>query len=94
MGDEETNLQLSESRADSVKTYLVDAGIAEDRIETEGRGQTEPRDTNDTDEGRANNRRIEFEILVRRPDEDEADAAEAADVKPAQDESTPAADAP
>ena len=70
VGDEEANLQLSKDRAASVKDYLVSKGIAEDRIETDGRGQSEPRDTNETDEGRAKNRRIEFEILVRRPPEE------------------------
>lgn len=70
VGEEEANLQLSKERAEAVKEYLVGKGIAGDRIETEGKGQSAPRDTNETDEGRARNRRIEFEILVRTPDED------------------------
>jgi len=70
VGDEETNLQLSKDRAAAVKDYLVEKGIAADRIETDGRGQSDPRASNDTEAGRAQNRRIEFEILVRRPDED------------------------
>lgn len=72
VGDEETNQALSKERAESVKTYLVEHGIDAQRVETEGRGQSQPRDTNDTEAGRANNRRIEFEILVRRPDDEDA----------------------
>ncbi len=71
VGDPETNLQLSKDRAAAVKKYLTDAGIADGRIETEGKGDTDPRDTNDTDAGRAKNRRIEFIILVRGPNDDE-----------------------
>lgn len=41
---------------------MVEAGIAEGRIETEGFGPDQPIDTNDTAEGRAKNRRIEFTI--------------------------------
>ncbi|MEM6296433.1 MAG: OmpA family protein [Myxococcota bacterium] len=78
VGDPEANKTLSQERADAVKKYLTDAGIAADRVETEGRGDADPRDTNDTDEGRARNRRIEFEILVRGPNTDDGDDAKAA----------------
>ncbi len=57
------NVDLSKRRAKSVKKYMVDNGIAEDRIETEGFGPDQPIDTNETTEGRARNRRIEFMII-------------------------------
>jgi outer membrane protein OmpA-like peptidoglycan-associated protein len=59
-GPYEYNLTLSQQRADSVKQYLVDNGIAEYRIGTKGFGPENPVASNDTREGRAKNRRIEF----------------------------------
>ena len=64
-GDRDHNLDLSRRRAESVKKYLVDHGIAENRMTTEGLGPDKPVDTNDTKAGRANNRRIEFDIIQR-----------------------------
>jgi outer membrane protein OmpA-like peptidoglycan-associated protein len=64
-GTREHNVDLSTRRAASVKKYLVEHGIDESRIQTEGFGPDKPVDTNDTSAGRANNRRIEFEILKR-----------------------------
>ena len=58
------NKDLSQRRANSVKRYLVDNGIAEARIETRGAGPDEPIASNRTAAGRAKNRRIEFLILV------------------------------
>lgn len=60
VGTPESNLTLSQERANSVKTALVQLGIADHRINTEGRGESQPRATNDTEEGRALNRRTEF----------------------------------
>lgn len=60
VGSAASNLTLSKSRAASVRQWLVDRGIAPDRIRTDGKGLTQPRATNDTAEGRALNRRIEF----------------------------------
>ena len=62
-GDEATNLTLSVERAEAVRDYLVEQGIASDRLETEGFGETQPIASNDTEEGRAQNRRIEFRLL-------------------------------
>ena len=56
----EYNLDLSQRRAESVKNYLVQRGIDPDRIETEGYGESQPIATNETSEGRAQNRRIEI----------------------------------
>jgi outer membrane protein OmpA-like peptidoglycan-associated protein len=62
------NIDLSKRRAESVRRYMIENGIDEGRMETRGAGPDEPIDTNDTAEGRAKNRRIEFQIL------EEADA--------------------
>jgi outer membrane protein OmpA-like peptidoglycan-associated protein len=57
------NLDLSQRRAASVRQWLIDHGIAAGRLESQGYGLTQPIDTNDTDTGRAANRRVEFKIL-------------------------------
>lgn len=62
VGEDETNLQLSRERAKSVKEYLVERGIASARITTRGDGEANPIDTNDTEEGRARNRRTTFKL--------------------------------
>lgn len=59
-GDAAKNLDLSKRRAESVKSALVKLGISADRLTTDGLGQTKPLSTNDTPEGRAENRRVEF----------------------------------
>lgn len=61
-GDAESNQTLSQSRAEVVAKYLLDAGIEAGRVTSTGYGQDRPRDTNDTEEGRANNRRTEIKI--------------------------------
>src|SRR6478609_4752495 len=59
------NLDLSRRRAASVMKWLTDHGIAKDRLSSKGLGMTTPIDTNDTDGGRQNNRRVEFHILEK-----------------------------
>jgi OmpA-OmpF porin, OOP family len=59
-GEASHNLTLSQQRADAVKAQLVSMGINASRLTTKGFGDTGPIDTNDTPEGRANNRRVEF----------------------------------
>lgn len=59
VGPDAYNLRLSERRADAVKDYLVSKGVAADRIETHGFGESKPLADNATDEGRARNRRVE-----------------------------------
>jgi len=61
------NQQLSEQRAQSVGSYLADRGVRGNRIVTEGRGEMQPRATNDTEAGRQLNRRVEMLII---PDSD------------------------
>lgn len=57
------NLELSKNRARSVMNYLLNAGIEKARLTYEGYADTKPVDTNETDSGRANNRRTEFKII-------------------------------
>ena len=63
-GEYEHNVDLSQRRAESVKQYLIDDGIAAERIETRGAGPNEPVADNETSDGRAENRRIEVKILT------------------------------
>jgi outer membrane protein OmpA-like peptidoglycan-associated protein len=62
-GDPARNVALSQARADAVKAYLVNKGIAEDRIKTIGHGAEDPVSDNTSDGGRRKNRRIEFRIV-------------------------------
>lgn len=62
-GKDDYNLKLSDKRAKSVREYLVnEGGIPEDMLTAEGFGETRPIASNDTDEGREKNRRVEFTI--------------------------------
>ncbi|NOK08044.1 Ig-like domain-containing protein [Corallococcus exercitus] len=62
-GDDAKNLDLSQRRANTVRDWLVKTGIAAERLEAVGSGETKPVDTNDTPKGRENNRRVEFNIV-------------------------------
>jgi OOP family OmpA-OmpF porin len=61
-GDDGSNQALSEKRAQAVADYLVRAGLPADRFKAVGYGSLQPVAGNDTDEGRAQNRRIEFVV--------------------------------
>jgi outer membrane protein OmpA-like peptidoglycan-associated protein len=66
MGKDSDNQQLSDDRARAVKEYVVTiGGVDAGRITARGYGETRPLATNDTDEGRAKNRRVEFTILEK-----------------------------
>ena len=56
-------MALSQGRVQAVVDYLVKAGIEAERLEAKGFGESEPIGDNETSEGRAMNRRVEFEIL-------------------------------
>ena len=64
-GPDDKNMILSEARAQSVKDYLVSKGVAADRIEAKGFGETKPVADNKKAKGRAENRRIEFQVITR-----------------------------
>src|SRR5690606_19048183 len=63
-GTDAYNLSLSERRAAAVRSYLISQGVASSRMLTMGVGEKEPVASNDTDAGRAENRRVEFAITA------------------------------
>ena len=62
-GSDSYNQRLSENRAKAVSDYLISKGVSEKRLQYKGYGKSRPIDSNETEEGRANNRRVEFRIL-------------------------------
>ncbi|PPE72546.1 hypothetical protein C3942_17350, partial [Solimonas fluminis] len=63
VGSDNYNLGLSERRANAVKTYLGGRGIPANRMNPVGYGETRPIDSNDTEAGREENRRVELKVL-------------------------------
>ncbi|MBU6281680.1 OmpA family protein, partial [bacterium] len=59
-GSDAYNMRLSERRAQTVKNYLVSRGVSPSRLTTRGYGESDPVATNETDSGRAQNRRVEL----------------------------------
>jgi outer membrane protein OmpA-like peptidoglycan-associated protein len=62
VGTDSSNLTLSKNRAEAVRAYLVSKGIPSDKITSVGKGKANPVASNDTADGRANNRRVELVI--------------------------------
>ena len=62
VGSEEFNQRLSEQRASTVRDYLVAQGIPSDTVTSRGFGKSQPVATNDTAEGRQQNRRVEMVV--------------------------------
>jgi OOP family OmpA-OmpF porin len=62
-GTPEYNLRLSQKRADSVRSYLLDGGVNPEQLEAKGYGQTQPAASNRTAEGRAKNRRVVMYVI-------------------------------
>jgi outer membrane protein OmpA-like peptidoglycan-associated protein len=65
VGTNQFNLNLSIKRAESVKNFLIENGIENNRIFIKGYGKTKPIVSNNTEEGRQKNRRVEFELINR-----------------------------
>jgi outer membrane protein OmpA-like peptidoglycan-associated protein len=63
IGAEDYNLRLSEKRAEAVKAYMVEKGIAAERLSTMGYGEANPVADNETRQGREMNRRVEFKVM-------------------------------
>lgn len=63
IGTDESNLGLSQKRAQSVVDYMVNQGISSDRLKAAGYGESSPRTDNSTEEGRSQNRRVEFKVI-------------------------------
>jgi OOP family OmpA-OmpF porin len=66
VGTDAYNQKLSVRRADAVKKYLVSKGIADNRIQIQGKGESQPVADNKTDDGRAKNRRVQIEVIGTR----------------------------
>lgn len=75
-GTPEKNMKLSDDRAASVKNYLIKKGIDKKRLESKGFGQTKPISDNKTDEGKYQNRRVEFKIIDPAPPKSKTGAKE------------------
>lgn len=59
-GSTQSNAAMSKARAQRVKRHLMEQGIDDSRLESEGYGETRPVAPNDTEDGRAQNRRVEL----------------------------------
>jgi outer membrane protein OmpA-like peptidoglycan-associated protein len=63
VGDANTNLEISQRRADAVFEALVSLGVVAERVTTQGMGEDFPIASNETDDGRAQNRRVDVILL-------------------------------
>ena len=64
IGSLDANQKVSENRANAVRAFAVSQGLSSSRIRTEGRNFSEPLESNDTEAGRAANRRVEIVIVA------------------------------
>jgi OOP family OmpA-OmpF porin len=64
-GSDEYNSNLSQGRSQAVVDYIISQGIEGYRLAAKGYGESKPVDSNDTEEGRANNRRVEFTVMKK-----------------------------
>lgn len=77
-GNDDYNMRLSDARAKAVRDYLInEGGVAADRLEAKGYGETKPIASNDTEEGKEQNRRVEFNIVGQDTAARKAEAAAA-----------------
>jgi len=65
-GNDQSNMKLSEARANTVRDFLIGLGISGSRLVPKAYGETKPVADNDTEEGRYKNRRVEFNITRRK----------------------------
>lgn len=72
IGTLSANQKVSEARANAVKNYAVSSGLAGSRIKTEGKNYAEPIASNDTEAGRAENRRVEIVIVASKKMQEDA----------------------
>ena len=66
VGSDAYNETLSEKRANSVDNFLVSRGVASSRLDSEGYGETDPVASNETEEGRQLNRRVEVVVVANK----------------------------
>lgn len=64
-GSDDYNENLSQGRSEAVVSYIISQGIDAYRLTAHGYGEGKPIDTNDSEEGRANNRRVEFTVMKK-----------------------------
>jgi OmpA-OmpF porin, OOP family len=64
-GSDDYNASLSQGRSQAVVDYLISQGIEDYRLSAHGYGESKPIDTNDSEDGRANNRRVEFTVIKK-----------------------------
>ena len=62
VGSDSANMKLSQARADAVRSFLVRKGLPADKVSATGQGKSNPIASNDTPDGRANNRRVEIVV--------------------------------
>ena len=65
VGDDNTNLKLSQERAQAVSSYLLKKGIESNRIDVKYYGETKPIASNDTEQGRKQNRRVDMKFVFK-----------------------------
>jgi len=65
IGSDDVNMRLSQQRANAVRDYIIQQGIDSGRVSAKGYGKDSPIADNSTDEGRAENRRVEFVVLSK-----------------------------
>jgi outer membrane protein OmpA-like peptidoglycan-associated protein len=75
VGSDAYNLKLSRERAEAVRAYAISKGVDANRLKTVGKGESEPIASNDTDDGKAKNRRVEIVIVANEKMKAEAKAA-------------------
>ena len=63
VGSDSNNLKLSQDRANAVRSFLVSKGLPSDKLTAVGKGKSNPVASNDTPDGRANNRRVEIVVV-------------------------------